>query len=275
MLRSFTLIALLGISTCSLAQRVFWAEKVVDVTSELSPAEYSANQVLGKPNAMPQGGDSPNAWMPAKPNRVEYITVSFAEPMRVRQIIIAESYNPSALYEVYLYDRAGNENLVHTFEPKPIDLKGRILNVFIERTGYRVYSLKLVIDGRTVPGYNAIDAIGISDEREAVEITIPQPQNLKEKVVVEKLDEKVNSSYQESRPLIAPDGKTLYFSRSNHPGNIGGDKDANDIWYSEFDMNSGKWMEAVNIGGPLNNKGRNYISFHHTGWKCHDCSAGQ
>lgn len=244
----------------TLAQRVQWASEVVEFSSQLSAFEYSAQQVLGKPNALPQAGDNPSAWMPSRTNRVEYITVKFERPMRVQQIVIAESYNPSAVYQVYLYDPRGREYLVHTFDPRPLTIKGRVLNIFINRTEYEVEALRLVLDGRNVPGYNAIDAIGISGSTRAYEIQIEQPQNLREQIVVERLDEKVNTAYEETRPLIAPDGRTLYFSRKNHPANIGGEKDPNDIWFSELDPASGQWKEAQNIGRPLNTTGANYIS---------------
>ncbi len=260
MLKKYFTLLLIGLALNSYGQRVFWANRIIDFSSELSPYEYSAEQVLGKPNALPQGGDNPDAWMPAKPNKLDFITVSFDHEIRVEQIAIAESYNPSAVFEIYLYDENGKKYLVHTFDPRPVDLKGRLLNIYIEKTKYKVSALRLTIDGRKVPGYSGIDAIGISGSNKPIEVVIEQPQNLREKVVVEKLDQNVNSKYDETRPLISPDGKTLYFSRSNDPENAGGTKDPNDIWYSKLDTVTGKWEAAKNIGHSLNNKGENYIS---------------
>ncbi|MCG8307781.1 MAG: OmpA family protein [Cytophagales bacterium] len=260
MLKKQLLFPLILLSFVSHAQRVYWASEVLDFSSELSAYEYSAEQVLGKPNALPQGGDSPNAWMPAKPNKLEFISVAFEKAIRVQQIVIAESYNPSAVYEIYLYNKNGNEFLVHTFEPRPVDIKSRLLRINIEKTKYQVESLRVIVDGRKVPGYSGIDAIGVSGSNKPIEIKIEQPQNLVEEIVVERLSNNVNSPYQETRPLIAPDGKTIYYSRAHHPENIGGADDENDIWYSELDNSNGTWKKAVNIGPPLNNKGPNYIS---------------
>lgn len=260
MLKKGIFILIIFISFNSYAQRVYWASEVLDVSSELSLDEYSANQVLGKPNAMPQGGDNPSAWMPARPNKLEFLTVSFDKSIRVAQIVIVESYNPSALYEIYLYDKNGNEFLVHTFDPKPIDLKSRLLRINITKTKYQVKFMKIIIDGRKVPGYTGIDAIGISGSKKPIKITIEQPQNLIENIAVERLSDNVNSTYEETRPMIAPDGKTLYYSRANHPENTGGKKDENDIWYSEFDNETGLWKKSQNLGPPLNNKGPNFIS---------------
>ena len=260
MFRIRVLILLIFISFSSYAQRVYWASEVLDFSSELSSYEYSAEQILGKPNALPQGGDNPNAWMPAKPNKLEFISVAFDKAIRIEQIVIAESYNPSMLYEIYLYNKNGNEFLVHTFEPRPIDLKSRLLRINIEKTKYKVESLRIIVDGRKVPGYAGIDAIGVSGSRKPIEITIEQPQSLIEEIVVERLSDDVNSQYQETRPLISPDGKTLYYSRANHPENTGGEDDENDIWYSELNNETGEWDKAINLGSPLNNKGPNFIS---------------
>ncbi len=260
MLRNILLILLIFVSFNSFAQRIYWASEVMDFSSELSPYEYSAEQVLGKPNAMPQGGDNPNAWMPAKPNKLEFISVAFDKAIRVEQIVIAESYNPSAVYEIYLYDKGGNEFLVNTFSPRPIDLKSRLLRIYIEKTKYKVEALRIIIDGRKVPGYSGIDAIGVSPSKKPVQISIDEPQSLKEDIVVQRLDENVNSQYHETRPLISPDGTTLYYSRANHPENMGGEDDENDIWYAELNSETGKWEKSKNLGAPLNNKGSNYIS---------------
>jgi OmpA-OmpF porin, OOP family len=256
-----TLITLLVFASFnSFGQRIYWASRIIDFSSELSAYEYSAEQVLGKPNVLPQGGDNPNAWMPAKPNKLEYITVAFEKAIRVQQIVIAETYNPSALYEIYLYNKNGNEFLVHTFEPRPIDLKSRLLRINIERTDYEVESMRIVLDCRTVPGYSGIDAIGVTASNRPIDIIIEQPQNLRENILVERLSDNVNSAYHETRPLIAPDGKTLYYSRAYHPENVGGIDDENDIWYSEYNSETEQWEKSKNLGAPLNNKGPNYIS---------------
>jgi OmpA-OmpF porin, OOP family len=260
MIKKSLLILLVFISGSAVAQRVYWASEVLDFSSELSSYEYSAEQVLGKPNALPQGGDNPDAWMPAKPNKLDFISVAFDKAIKVEQIAIAESYNPSAVYEIYLYDKNGNEYLVHTFDPKPVDVKARLLRINIERTEYLVESLRIIIDGRKVPGYSGIDAIGVSASQKPIEIEIEEPQNLREDIVVERLNDNVNSQYRETRPLIAPDGKTLYFSRAFDPDNLGGEKDENDIWYSELNSATGEWEKSKNLGEPLNTKGPNYIS---------------
>jgi outer membrane protein OmpA-like peptidoglycan-associated protein len=59
--------------------------------------------------------------------------------------------------------------------------------------------------------------------------------------------------------MLSADGKSLYFSRAHHPGNVGGVKDKEDIWYSELGAD-GKWSLAKNMGPDFNNEHPNFIN---------------
>lgn len=250
---------LLTLSYGASAQVVQWASKVLDFSSEITHAQYSAQQALGKPNVMPAGGDNPNAWMPDKPNRKEFLKLGFDKPMSIKQIAIAESFNPSALYRILVYDETGKEYELSTFNPMSIPMKGRMMNFFLEPTPYKVAAVKLEFDGAAVPDYYAIDAVAISDSNYPIVAFIPTPELLASGIVTEVLDKNVNSDVNELNPILSPDGKTLYFSRSNHPDNSGGKKDKEDIWYSELGAD-GKWQLAKNAGAPLNNEYPNFVS---------------
>ena len=244
----------------SQAQNVQWASEVLEFSTQLSDKQYSAQQVLHKPNVLPSTGESPNAWTPRNPNSIEFIKVGYENPMPIQQIAIGESYNPGSVRRVFVYDVEGNETMVYDFEPKPAGIQGRLLNIFFEMTPASINAVKIELDGRSVPGYVSIDAIGISDSNIPIEVEVNVAEIMNTDMKPERLSEKVNSEFSELRPLISPDGKTLYFSRRNHPGNIGGVKDYEDIWFSEMDTVSGEWMEAQNIGSVLNNDGPNFIS---------------
>lgn len=250
---------MVGLSVTLKAQEVQWATKVIEFSSELTPVQYSAKQVLGKPNVLPSGGQSPNAWAPDKPKRKEFLKVGFDKPISIQQIAIAESHNPSAIYRVLIYDQAGKEYVVNTLNPKAVPLKGRMLNLFMEQTPYKVAAVKIEFDGGALPDYFGIDAIAISNVNYPIIADIPKLQLLASGLVIEALDKNINSEYSELNPLLSPDGKTLYFSRKNHPGNVGGDKDKEDIWYSQLDS-TGHWSLAKNIGAPLNNDEPNFVN---------------
>jgi len=247
-MKRFLLPALLSLvfSIASHAQVVQWATKVIEFSSELTPVQYSAQQALGKPNVLPAGGQSPNAWAPDKPGRKEFLKLGFEKPLSIRQIAIAESHNPSAIFRVIAYDEAGKEYIINSLNPMAVPLKGRMLNLFVEQTPYKVASIRIEFDGAAVPDYYGIDAVAISDSNYPIIADIPKLQLLASGITIEQLDKNVNSEYNEMNPLLSPDGKTLYFSRQNHPGNKGGTKDKEDIWYSELDS-TGHWQLAKNM----------------------------
>ncbi|MFA0963287.1 OmpA family protein [Roseivirga sp. BDSF3-8] len=268
--RSLTIfIGMLCMATAGFAQTIQWASEVIDVSSEFKPPvhfqklksnEYAAEQILGKPNVLPGGGDNPNAWAPSGTKGAEFITVGFEEPMRIRQVAIAESYNPSTTSAIYLIDTQGQEHLLREFTPELVPLKSRILDVFFDQTEYEVKAVKVFFDGWAVPGYFAIDAIGISDSVDPIKATIKMADNINEDLEAVKLGPEINSPFKELKPLLTEDGTRLYFSRKNHPENIGGSADDEDIWFSRKNEETGEWMPAENAGSPLNNEGPNFIS---------------
>lgn len=76
----------------------------------------------------------------------------------------------------------------------------------------------------------------------------------------ENLGLNVNSPYSDIIPIISADGQTLYIARSDHPGNleIDGDKEHDDIWFSEI-LADGNWGPMENIGEGLNNEKHNFV----------------
>jgi outer membrane protein OmpA-like peptidoglycan-associated protein len=82
--------------------------------------------------------------------------------------------------------------------------------------------------------------------------------NLAQEIVRENLGPNINTPYDDTKPLISPDGQTLFFARQYAPDNIKGSKDAQDIYISKRE--SGEWSEAQNIGAPLNDKYPNGVS---------------
>jgi hypothetical protein len=73
-----------------------------------------------------------------------------------------------------------------------------------------------------------------------------------------KLPSSVNTTAEESLPLLSPDGRELFFTRALYSGNAGGKFSGLDVWYSEASADS--WKNASNsLPGRLNNEGHNAI----------------
>jgi outer membrane protein OmpA-like peptidoglycan-associated protein len=84
-------------------------------------------------------------------------------------------------------------------------------------------------------------------------LLIPTPIGL----IREKLANTVNSDVSDLMPLIAPDGKTLYFIRGGNANNYVG-TDNSDIYYSSAN-DKGEWQESICLGYPLNNTSPNAV----------------
>lgn len=242
------------------AQNVQWAWKVLGKSSEYGEKQYAAKQILGKPNVLPVFRDSPCAWSPYREqSRMdEWIKVAYKKPMRIKQVAIAESYNPGAISRVYAYDPAGREYQIYSNDmPKPLAKRGRMLHIY-PKADYEVKAIKVVLNTIGMPGWNHIDAIGISDSQTPIEAEINVVKDLKFESRPENLGAAINSVYDEIMPIISPDGKTLYFDRKDHPSNSGGIVN-DDIWMATLGS-TGKWTRADNVGQPLNNKGHNFLT---------------
>ncbi len=262
-------ILLLSISLILPAQDVYWADTVLEVSSEnrighhslrLFPNAYKAVMALGKPNVLPGNEGTSKVWQPKRDDDEEWIKVGFKNPVKVKQIAISEVFNPTAISDIYLYATDGEEIHIQSFEPKILPISGRLLLIFIDQTEKPINAIKVVIDGSKVPGKSGIDAIGISGSWEPVEIFAKIAEGIHTAVAPEKMDSTINSPYKDLKPLLSPDGNTMFFSRINHPLNIGGEDDLEDIWISQRDPITGQWGEAYNAGPVLNNEGPNFIA---------------
>jgi OmpA-OmpF porin, OOP family len=273
----FLLSLLLGcLSPMTFAQqqedRTLWANRIIDVSSSYNQGilfkeginynQYPAARALGIPDVLPGNyGDSPNAWIPQRPDGRSFIKLGFDYPIKMQQVAVAESRNPGALSEIYAYDLEGNEYLVAELDAEPVNARARVFNVFIDPTPYEVYSVKLVFNGSVVPGYNAIDAVAVSSSPIPVDASIDIAEDVNPDLIAEEVftNGNNNTNYISLKPIISPNGNLLFFSRES-PKNVGGPTDPEDIWYLEHDPATDTWGEPQNPGKPLNNRGSNFVS---------------
>jgi hypothetical protein len=73
----------------------------------------------------------------------------------------------------------------------------------------------------------------------------------------QKLSSAINSEDEEIMPFLSPDGKTLFFGRVLHAGNIGGKYSGSDVWTST--RANGSWLKAKNTDYPFNSKENNGV----------------
>lgn len=240
----------------SSSAQVQWASGVIEFSSQYDTKEFSSKEILGPPNCMPQGGENASAWSPQKPGGKAQIKVSFKDPQPVRQIIVAENFNPGKVTRIILYDTENREHEAYRSKPQELKDASRMLHVKIDLTEYKVRALMLEVNmgkGRQLVN---IDAVGIAAGEEEYRPAINLALDVKHVESKENLGDKVNSTYTELAPVISPDGKKLFFARMNDPTNPNGM--AQDIMHSELQAD-GTWSPAENAGSPLNNALNNFV----------------
>ncbi len=248
----------------TLAQEVEWANKILGFSSEFRSENYGegyhASQILNKPNKLPASGDSPCAWSPAQQNgnAEEWIKVGFEKPIPLSQIMIGENFNPGSISRVLAYSTDGQEFTIAEFEPKALPEKSRQLNITVKERNIVCEAIKIVMQTGKVPGYNQIDAIGISSTPVPISATINLAKSVNDLTKKENLGKNINSKGTEIAPVISSDGTTLFFTRANYAENIGSPTHQ-DIWVSKANKD-GSWGMATNLGAPLNNAGDNAVT---------------
>ncbi len=248
------------------AQTVQWASRVIGASSEGKGDAYGqqfrAVQALGRPNKLPTLGVSPCAWSPLYPDGVEeWLHVGFEKAMPVRQVVVGENVNPGAVVRVVVYDEQGNEHEVYKASPEP--RPDGVLRIMVKDTGLVGNAVKITLATAAIKGPNQIDAVGLSDSPKPVPVAVLVSKGTPKEIEKENLGKTVNTSGLEVAPVISPDGRSLYFTRSHHKDNMGS-PNTQDVWLSTLQNGApgepATWSEATNMGSPVNNTGDNAIS---------------
>lgn len=242
----------------SQGQQVQWASEVIKFSSQFEyekyPGQYLAKEALGAPSHTYPTRATPCAWVAAEEDSDtgEYLLLGFETPQQVRQIIIGEPIGAGAIDRIMFKDTEGKTHKVFaTISPGINVPDSRLWTYKIPLTDYKVSQIRIDLKTNSVPGFNQIDAVGISAGEEAYKVKIDLAEDIRLSGPIENLGKAINSSASELCPVISPDGKTLYFTRMDHPENID-DPTTQDIWFAELGENN-QYLPAKNIGRPLNN----------------------
>lgn len=143
-----------------------WAIEATS-NSEYSNTRWSAAQMVGAPDTYPQYGDIDTAWTTAymNTNDTVWAELKYAEAIIVEEIEVYETYNPSAITKVELIDEAGASHEVWRGDAWVAPNQSRIFRISNIRVKTPVNRVRLYLDCSKVPGYNEIDAVGITGRR--------------------------------------------------------------------------------------------------------------
>ena len=156
------LAGLLALALPAHAQHVYWAAKVVAVSSQKGEGKeaFAPDKILGIPNSLPLGQINDEAWLPKKEGANEFIEVKFLRSVVAQQITVVENFNPGAITKIELVDTQGKRHLVYTNEnPGPLPEQYRTLEVRFPPGKFRTIGAVVSLNTAKVDGVNQLDAI--------------------------------------------------------------------------------------------------------------------
>ncbi len=248
------------------AQQVQWASKVIKFSSDLGGKQNGIKRILGKPDVFPQGGKSPNAWIPKKAlDGREVIEVGFEKPQTVKQVAVFENTNAGCVVKISVDKGTGSYETVwirkkdwktptykatfnidrsYYFKRKrrkvqeaPEVLNPGIENAILENAVSGVAAVKVEFNFSLLAGEKQIDAIGISDSEQPIEAQINTNLLFENLPKIESIN---LGELIPSNPIVSFEGKKLFFSESTYDTEriFSCSKDAQGMWTSPTEENS-------------------------------------
>jgi len=251
--KSFLLILFIT-STLYSKNPICWAEKVISFSSQSGELQFSANQALGSPNNF-NNDKLPTAWMPniTPYEFYENIILEFDCNNASNFISINMPIGSESLHDINVIDIDSKETSVYQLENIISKDNGKITIKLPETT--EIHIIKLYFDLINTKSEVLLDAVGISTDTNNI-WDINEIEETLFSSHPENMGSRINSIHSELAPVISADGKKLFFTRDNHPDNIGIDK-KQDVWMSILEED-GRFSEANNLYEPVNNKSNNF-----------------
>ncbi|HSZ72406.1 MAG TPA: OmpA family protein [Cytophagaceae bacterium] len=241
-----------------------WSSKVIETNDYYRGQYYSTKEILGAPQAIPEPyKETYEGWIIGygdsgiEREDTVYIVVGFVEPMLATQVVVYESLNPGAIMEVFAIDEKDKEISIYKADPDSLSQPYRQLSIPVSAKR-KINAVKVVAVPSSVPGWNYINGIAISTEKDPVVIKPNLATDVHLVQKTKRMDDHINSVFNDEYPVVSADGNTLYITRGEDPRNIDGPK--TDIWVSHYSTATNTWSSVENMGRPLNNAGYNFVS---------------
>ncbi len=139
-----------------------WAS-AAEASSEFSWPDWSAKQAIGEPDVT-TCADDPRAWASARGNGLEWLELTYAQPVYPRELRIYQAIGRGAVARVFVRDEMGELQLVWEGSDTGDACPG-VLRVPLTRTDYRVTRVRIEIDESRTGFWNLIDAVQLVGEK--------------------------------------------------------------------------------------------------------------
>jgi hypothetical protein len=146
-----------------------YASEVIGYSSHYTNLPYyTAFEALGEENVYDNYGDLAGSWASKNPDdQREFLVLGFEIPQTVITIEIFETYNPGAIDTVYLRNSdTGKWKIIYSKPAeKNLPAEARKKSIFLVETPL-VDAIRIALNSPAIPGWNEIDAVAITGQRE-------------------------------------------------------------------------------------------------------------
>ena len=132
--------------------------KMAAASSQFSTSGWSANQVVGSPDAKACDND-PLAWKSLNTTGKDWLLLTYDQAVIPSRILIYQSYQAGAVSQVEVLDEAGNGLPVYQAVPDNISTCPYTLEIEVTNVKKLVRSVRVTIDQTGHKGRNLIDAV--------------------------------------------------------------------------------------------------------------------
>ncbi|MDI1257261.1 MAG: hypothetical protein PSV16_14300 [Flavobacterium sp.] len=242
-MKKYITISILFFSLVSFSQQVQWASKLIKFSSDLGGKQNGIKRILGKPDAFPQGGPSPNAWCSKNAlDGKETVVVGFDTPQTVKQVAVFENLNAGCVLSISADNGSGKFQVVWskktdwktyyagTFQKDRKYYFGRkrrkvekapeanvnpgIEYAILENAMDNVVAIKVEFNFAMLPGQKQVDAIGIADTETPIQALI----NTKPEFESLPMPQSINlEGINPANPALSEDGQQLFITSMQSP----------------------------------------------------------
>jgi hypothetical protein len=140
-----------------------WASGAT-ASSEYTQDEWSAHQATGAPTVI-WCEDNPKAWASLSPDAVDWLEVTYAQPVRPTDIRIHEIWAVGSIVKVEVKDLSGAYQTVYTAEPAFGLPCPHALTIPVTDVTAKVSAVRVTVDQRAKADWNEIDAVRLTGAR--------------------------------------------------------------------------------------------------------------
>ncbi|MBB6460799.1 OmpA family protein [Flammeovirga kamogawensis] len=199
------------------SQTIYWADTVLDYSSQYSEAAFGATQAIGIPNVPLKSNRNPLAWL-SDEDTSAFIQIGFAAPIsNINQIIICEAFYHNAVQKVEVLS---NDQFITVYNQQAAHIKfgSQNSNYFFKKIATPITSIKVTLKAKSSIRLCGIDAIGVSESAKTISILPQISKDLAPSVLTKPLSTALNTPADESNPTLDIRGDKLLFTRTSYEG---------------------------------------------------------